>query len=854
MLNEYKVVYHPQVSPSFHVPTNPFRGSVYSVGPYYAGKTDIRDHFDITQGKGVDLSEYIVSLSWSDNVNAPYSNAQIELKIPDDLHNYLLPGSKPFMTSRQIKPQDIFFNQRSNPLANFFFKQMRTGAWMTIHYPLPKGVDEEGFVYPACFFGKLANINYSIVTDELGHTTYTNIVLQCESFVHTLIESQFRVRLGGEDVDQIKREALRQKRQGGAFNPNSPQTGRYGSDQWIGTLPPNNMMSVSDWVNYILNPLISLAGTNRSLGYLFEKFAKLFASQMVPASVFYPQPQKDELQGGLGSVRTLADTFIVNYSGRHAIGTRWENYEYSLGQASNFKAIGSAVGKSSIWRWLLDTFVVDTATIECFPLLVPPKGHTKRERDEEVSRLLKALVANSAKSNYAQASYPQSRIDQLSRGRGPGYVPTELTDFNGFVNQVKQFPSSFTPDNPLPDFGDAISSIDGMLNRRGNPVEFNEYDNDILKAIIIRDIYLSMGVIPTVFYRLKPLAPGMWISKSFMKSASVENSPFQTQVGSQNAFGTPPPEESYFETASEKITINEFEGGLPITESTAGTFGSGPSRIPENYALLDSAFWAGASFNYSEGRRINGVFFDNVFTTGNDTLFDLSALELVPDPVLDPEDIKKDGFRVYEGSFPFMQIPDRDDTGTILPEDKKKMLLLPQAMAERAFVLLGKDNEYSTGVITMVYHENWDIMPGLWGALPLGDYEIPTDIEPESVEAYQARKAAAQRREEEINAQRRRRREEARRNGEEIPVEDEAVTVVGTKRRRVYRLPSDKFFEFYIEGVDREVTVDQETGQVVGMIHITYSRGSIGRKQNLFRYYDFGLDRAMTTPLETEQE
>ena len=858
MLEDYKVIYHAQLAPSFFNPSNPFRGGVYSFGAYFAGKSDVRDHYDMSQNGGVNLSDFIVGLNWSDSVNAPYSNATITLKIPDDLQNYYLPGTKPFKTSGQIKYQDIMFNQRSNPLANFFFKQMKTGAWITIHHPLLKSERSDEKVYPACFFGKLSGISYSIISDELGQTTYTNITLQCESFIQTMIESQFRVRMSEDSLGILQESAAIQRRSGGTPSQQSAQTGTYGASQWIGSLPPNNLMSVTEWINYILNPLIALSNSNKSLGYLFEKFSKLFAAQMVPQSVITPQPVEEGSIRGGSRTRVLADCFIVNYSNRHSIGTKWEDYFYSLGQATNFKAVGSAVGKSSIWRWLLDTFAVDSATIECFPLLVAPKGSTKEQRDQQVSRLIRNLVSTSSRSNYAQAKLPQSRIDIISQGPPTEGSVRELNELGMMLQateDVARFAQMITPDNPFPDFSGTIGEIDGLLMRRGNPVVFNEFDNDIIKAIVIRDMYLALGVIPTIFYRLKPLAPGMTITKNYMASASVENSPLQQPVGSASQ-RSKAEEMRYFETASEKVAYNEYEEGTRLTRYDRA-FAEGPKRTVENYALIDSDYWLGASFNYSEARRVNGIFFDSVFTSADDTLFSLDALEVVPNPIIDSEDVKKDGFRVYEGSFPFLQTPTDYTPGTPLTDDQRKqMLALPQAMAERAFMLLGKDHEYSSGVISLVYHDNWDITPGIYGILSLGDYKLPKDLE--DFEGYKRRKRESEA--EALAAEMQNVRElyeEDKATHQLVPAnqtweeywgkwmrsEEEGVHVTGKREKGI--IPDDKFFEFYIDSVDREVTVDQETGKVSGMIHITYSRGSIGRKQNLFRYHDFALDSSM---------
>lgn len=852
-MNDYKVYFHPQTEATYYSPTNPFRGQVFSLGDIETGLSDLRDHFDESQKNGVDLSQFIVGLSWNDSTEAPYSVANIELKIPDDLQGLYLPGNKPFKVKNFMSPSDLVFNNQQNPLANFFFKQTKTGAWISIHYPLPvdhtKPDSEEKF-YTACFLGKLTNINYSIVADQnTGHSAYTNIVLQCESFVQPLIQSQFRVRLAGNDVEIIRSQARQQAKNGGPATP-GPQTGQFGSDEYIGSIPPNSLMGVSDWINYVLNPLIQLSGTNKSLGYLFEKFSKLFSSQMVPRSVLIPKGGDSENR--TARTRSLSDIYIVNYARRHNVGTKWEAYSTSLGQATNFKAFGSAVGKSCIWRWLLDTFVVDEAVIECFPLLVAPRGNSKRERDYEVSRLMRGLVANSAKSNYAKAVFPQDRLRIITQQVRPGIVPEEYSSFLESVNQVKSLSRQFSQTNLLPDLSTPIEDIDGALMRRGNPVEFNEYDNDILKAIIIRETYLALGVIPTIFYRLKPLAPGMYIDKQFMERVGVGLSADQAEVGSAlRGFSTTTYEEEskFYQTASEQVITNEFEDGNVTTAYEArGMEGqaSGPSRIASNYAFLDPGFWLGISFNYSESRRINAVYFDNVFTTGNDTLFDLDALKLVPDPVVDVNDIVKDGFRVYEGSFPFMQMPDPNIAQTqAASQDSKQMLLLPQAMAERAFVLLGKDNEYSSGVITMLYHENWDITPGIYGAIALGNTEIPDSIRGETQEEYVQRRQAAEAKEREIaEAKERefqRRVEEARRNNQPPPERENVAHVVEAHRRGGLRLDDEAYFEFYIDSVERNITVDQETGMVSGIINITYSRGSVGRKQNYFRYHDFGL-------------
>ena len=150
-------------------------------------------------------------------------------------------------------------------------------------------------------------------------------------------------------------------------------------------------------------------------------------------------------------------------------------------------------------------------------------------------------------------------------------------------------------------------------------------------------------------------------------------------------------------------------------------------------------------------------------------------------------------------------------------------------MAERAFMLLGKDNEYSSGVISMVYHENQDITPGIWGAIPLGDTLTTEEVSALEEEAIQGSPAVP-------------RSTGAGYAEVDSSIEELEEVVITAKRKTVSkknkRIDPESYFEFYIESVSKEVKVDQMTGHISGFISITYSRGSIGRKQNYFRYYD----------------
>lgn len=852
MSSQLFVTIHPMLESRFVNSTNPFRGSVYTFGPYVSGKQDTRDHFDQSMKSGIDITEFVTSLSWNDELEPPYNTAEIEIRLPSNLENYYLSGSKPFKSKDFDNPRALLFHDPKNPHANFFAKQLKTGSWISIGYGLPS---RTGLVPSTTFLGKITNINYSVIADnDTGTTVYTSVMLQCQTFVQPLLESQFRVRLTGEDLEVLRTQAQTQAKSGGDLSTSS-QTGIYGTSEFVGPLQPNQLMSVNEWVNYVLNPLISLSGGDRSLGYLFSKFAKLFSAQHVPPSIFSGEAPGKTFNGG---TRPLSDLFVINYADRYNVGTKWENYQTALGQATNFKALGSAVGKSCIWRWLLDTFAVDDSVIECFPLLVTPAGDTKEERDQSVSRLLKGLVANSSRSNLAQVQFPADRR-ALIQGHPDG--DEEIGEFEQNVDQIKTMGSMFSHTNPLPDIIKPIEYVDAALIRRAAPVEFNEHDNDLLQAAVIRELYLALGVIPTIFYRLKPLAPGMNITSKRMQDLGVGLSPMGIALGANSRFGgmTVQQEEEYYQTASEKVFVNEYESEISsrLTGETQN-LANGPERKVYNYAYLDPDYWLGISFNYSEARRINAVYFDNVFTTGNDTLFDLDALSLVPDPIMDAEDVKRDGFRVYEGSFPFLQIPKDDAEGVPLNQgggqpSNEQFLLLPQAMAERAFMLLGKDNEYSSGVISMVYHENWDITPGIWGIVPLlGTKEVPESeksIYNETQDRAAAQAKAEQERLAEIRGWKEAYNSEVR-EGSINPQEqsfqqflnqmmEDSQDEVVSYGNRGGTLEDDGYFEFYIEAVSREVSVNQETGAVSGMLNITYSRGSIGRKQNYFRYHDF---------------
>ena len=796
-----------------------------------------KDQEDIYQN-GLDITGFVMSINITDSItSAPFNSANIILAMPSGLQNYIMQGYEPqYDLNKAGIRTTVEDYARKKERAFTVFRQIKAGGWISIDAP------QEDGSYSVVFMGKIGGFEYSSLVGEDGTFEQTPMSITCEGFIQPLTQSQFRVRVGQKDLEALKDVRESSAKAGGGQSISAVPEDNTATVN-VGIMGAGTYLSLRDWSRYIITPLAGLASQNISLGVLFTKFLKFFSGMTLPTSL--AKPYSDKFTAF--TPKSLGDSVFVAYQDRHFVGTIFESQKCPAPIGSNLKALGGASGKSGVWSFITNTFVSDLATMECFTTMLRPKGHSKAERNANIIRLVKGLLASAPHSNLIKAKPDLATelnkgIELFEKNLNNGSARFSLTILGGFFAATRK-------------------NLDSLS-------EINEFDLDLLQASVVMNSYAKLGAIPTVVYRLKPLCPGTFINATSLATSLMRSRPksilqvakesdimpptaserliqlpFGDQLKIENApsaieppspidleavateanvvpnpvLGIGTPAAVYAKQAAEaklryqaalgKATADydkkaqEYQRVKLLREAytlPSFKYSESATRLHDNFIVLDDSYLTSISFAFSERNRINAVVFDSSFTSSSQTKFDLSALEIAPDPILDAPDIRRDGLRVYEGSFPFLHTVNEDTSSQ--SEGQKKIILLPQAMAERAFMLLANDHEFSSGSIQMVYHEGYEITPGMWGLIKLRN--------PEDRELVEA------------------------------TTTDSSVTASSN-------VDPQNYFEFYINSVTRVVQVDQVTGAIYGSIVVNYTRGSYGRKTNMFKYYD--IDSSSTT-------
>lgn len=791
---------------------------------------------------GLDITGFVISLSISDSVlSPPYNTAQVILAMPTGLQNYIMQGyESEYLKAKEKSSIEDYEDKKYRAFT--VFRQIKAGGWISIDMPVERSRGSQE-AYTTVFLGKIGGFNYSSMVNESAVFEQTPLSINCEGFIQPLTQSQFRVMAGAKDMELLKETREKSAKKGGSQSliESAPKKDYTYS---VGPLGLGTTLSLTDWTRYIVYPLTQLTSQKVSLGVLFTKFIKFFAGMSLPTSV--AKPHSDKYTSF--TPRALSDYIYIAYSDRHFVGTAYENQKTPAPIASNLRALGGAAGKSGIWSFMMSTFVTDMATMECFTTMLQPEGATKEERDINVAALIRRLLKSAPHSTLVKRS----------------------PDFARTVAQLSERLESTLSSNRGDIILNATLSVLVLTQSIGQDDvdQFNEFDLDILQADVVLRSYQKLGAIPTIIFRLKPLCPGTLITAKRLSEQLLKSRPQSVHPARgydvdsfitaseqlvQSTFGDALDisklPDAIDEPELEPVSVNTLKGIQPevdsaavkqyqqeytrksqaalaaydakrrayeankliravVDESVNFKYSDSSPRAINNFVVLDDNYLIGINFSYSEKNRINAVIFDSSFVSSNQTRFDLSSLDVVPDHVLDANDIRRDGLRVYEGSFPFLHNPKEEKaTG----DASKKILLLPQAMAERAFMLLANDHEYSSGSIQMVYHEGYDITPGKWGLLLL-----------ESTASNQQGAVTSE-------------------------VSGDSITITASTG-----LDNNSYFEFYITDVSKNISIDQSTGAVFGNIIINYTRGSYGRKTNMFKYLN--IKNSSTTIKEKVQE
>ncbi len=199
----------------------------------------------------------------------------------------------------------------------------------------------------------------------------------------------------------------------------------------------------------------------------------------------------------------------------------------------------------------------------------------------------------------------------------------------------------------------------------------------------------SLGAIPAIVYRYKPLPPGFEVTKE-----SINESYAKLGI-SQN------PQETY----SAKFygqSIQE-QGTREGEEDLVTTVRRRPAR--EDYLTIPGDTIVREELTWNDSDRVNAVSYAQPYSSasGGDLL--LFGVDCVP--VFNAIDINRHGLRIRTGATPFVPVGNDE-------QQRIYHSIASSATVERVYFTVGEGQAYATGTINIIYTPNPNLTAGIW--------------------------------------------------------------------------------------------------------------------------------------------
>lgn len=306
----------------------------------------------------VDLTRFMVSCSWESLISAPYSNAQITLRMPSALAHYLLHGR---LANVDL---DYFFNQvpkqkkddGSKVALTDGFRHIEAGGWVSLRHGDGSGT---------MFLGKAIEITIDTVVDPQTGVMSSTIALTCASFLYPYI------------VGEHRKTPL--KAEGGLAKVDTAAIAQY-----TGNLSDNTT----------LEGLVRYAESTESLtSEMLSFYLKELGHFILPPSLV--GDISDEGYRKLGANLRILDgtpTGLVNtvYSLASSYIDSIDNVQAR--PEPSFLVQAFAANNMTMWQIICSIFQPDPSLIELFPVLLPIPD---REAATTASGVPQSLVVRS---------------------------------------------------------------------------------------------------------------------------------------------------------------------------------------------------------------------------------------------------------------------------------------------------------------------------------------------------------------------------------------------------------------------------------------------------------------------------
>lgn len=196
----------------------------------------------------------------------------------------------------------------------------------------------------------------------------------------------------------------------------------------------------------------------------------------------------------------------------------------------------------------------------------------------------------------------------------------------------------------------------------------------------------SLGAIPALVYRYKPLPPGFEVDKASLNRR-------YTALGLPNN-----PQETFSAEFYGQSIAKQRTGIQPMQLDYLPDKGTDYLVIPGDAVVREVLTW-------NDSERVNAVSYAQPYSSasGGDLL--LFGVDCVP--IFNAVDINRHGLRIRTGATPFVPVGNAE-------QQRIYSSIASSATAERVYFTIGEGHAYASGTIDLVYTPNPNLTAGIW--------------------------------------------------------------------------------------------------------------------------------------------
>jgi hypothetical protein len=305
------------------------------------------------------------------------------------------------------------------------------------------------------------------------------------------------------------------------------------------------------------------------------------------------------------------------------------------------------------------------------------------------------FIMGDTKRTFIQTVYrAQTGTEEIIKGR-PAKSALSQAMQNPTVTLWNLLTGLFIPEAEIMELFPTLIPIDNVTGstRRGvNDEETlggggatTQTKEDSFYRITNSKLVRSLGAIPALVYRYKPLPPGFELDKASLNKGYAN---LGLAENPQETFSA----EFYGKSIAEQAEPNG--GDVTVTGAADNNY----IAIPGDSVIKEVLTW-------NDSDRVNAVSYAQPYASasGGDLL--LFGVDCVP--VFNAVDINRNGLRIKTGATPFVPVGNSE-------QQRIYASIASSATAERVYFTVGEGHAYARGTISLIYTPNPNLTAGVW--------------------------------------------------------------------------------------------------------------------------------------------